>query len=276
MKYAVIGDVHANAEALAAVLDAISRDGVGRIVCLGDVVGYNTSPNEAVRMLRASGAVAISGNHDRAAVGDIDAATFGRTARRAIEWTRTRLTEESREYLASLPSTVLVDDACFVVHGALHPEPNDALHLSTPARVTRSFEELATGRFGSNVCFFGHTHRPVIYEFRAKQVRTVHETDAVLEPGAHYLVNPGSVGQSRDGDWRAAYAIFDTELRRVALRRVGYDVARSERAARTEGLADVERWPARSRAWLERRIDEGRDVLATCRLAKRIRSLRSP
>jgi diadenosine tetraphosphatase ApaH/serine/threonine PP2A family protein phosphatase len=227
-------------------------------------------------MLRASGAVAISGNHDRAALGRIDSATFGRAARLALEWTRARLTDESREYLASLPSTDLVDEKFYIVHGALHPEPNDQLHLSTAPRVARSFEELATGRFGSNICFFGHTHRPVIYEYRAKQVRTVEETDAMLLPDAHYLVNPGSVGQSRDGDWRAAYAIFDAELRRVELRRVAYDMARSECDTRAEGLSDVESWPARSLAWLERRIDTGRDVIATCRLAKRIRNSRSP
>jgi diadenosine tetraphosphatase ApaH/serine/threonine PP2A family protein phosphatase len=268
VKYALVADVHANLEALTAVLDHISRDGVDRVVCLGDIVGYNASPNACVETLRALGTVSIAGNHDRAAVGAKSTERFGRSARRALEWTRPRLTEENRDYLAALPSHLLVDDRFFVVHGALHPEPNDELHLSSDARVARSLEELVTGRFGSNLCFFGHSHLPVIYELRKGRMRRLGDSDAVLLPDGHYLVNPGSVGQSRDGDWRAAYALFDTERSRVELRRVPYDVARVEHSTRLEGLAQPERWPAASRDWLEKQIDRGCD-----RLLHRVRRL---
>lgn len=261
MKYAIVADVHANLEALIAVLAAIEHDGVDSIVCLGDLVGYNANPNACVDLVKARGMRSIAGNHDRAAVGAKDTSRFGPAARRALEWTRAALTEESREYLAGLPSTLLIDGRFFVVHGALHPEPNDDLHLTNDVRVARSFEELVSGRFGSKICFFGHTHRPVIYERRAGALRRMEDAHAILSPDAHYLVNPGSVGQSRDGDPRAAYALFDADGGGVELRRVPYDRASTEHGARAAGLLSSESLPARSAHWLRARLDQGRDLV---------------
>jgi predicted phosphodiesterase len=251
VKYAVISDLHANAEALSAVLACIERDGVDEILCLGDIVGYAASPNECVRLLRATGARSIAGNHDRAAAGVKDLVDFGERARRAIAWTRTHLTEDNLEFLRGLPSTLLTEERLFLVHGALHPAPNDDLHLSTPARVARSLAELATGRFGAKLCFFGHTHRPAVYSYRGGRAHPLQGPTHVLADDAHYLVNPGSVGESRDGDVRAAYALFDTRERRLELRRIEYDVSSAERRRRAHGLADA---PAvsRSNSWLRR------------------------
>lgn len=238
MIYAVISDLHANLEALRAVLGAIDHGPADTIVCLGDIVGYNANPNECVELLRRSGARSIVGNHDRAAIGVKDASDFGTLGRRAIRWTRSVLTGESARFLASLPTELSVDGRFFAVHGALHPEPNDDLHLSTEARVTKSLHALATGRFGSNVCFFGHTHRAVVWELRRGQVRCHTGSELELLPHAHYLINPGSVGQPRDGDQRAAYALYDAERRSVRFCRVTYDFEAAESRTRAMGLLD--------------------------------------
>ena len=158
---------------------------------------------------------------------------------------------ESVRYLAGLPSTLLVDERFFAVHGALHPEPNDDLHLSSDLRVLCSMRELATGRFGSKICFFGHTHRPAIYEYRDGGLLRIAATTFVLRADAHYLVNPGSVGQSRDGDWRAGYATFDSESRRLELRRVEYDAASVERRSIACGLIEPETPLSRLARWFE-------------------------
>jgi predicted phosphodiesterase len=261
VKYAVIADVHANVPALAAVLASIAREGVDHVVCLGDIVGYGASPNECVALLRDRGIRSISGNHDRAAVGTKDTARFGAAARRAIEWTRSVIRDENREYLAHLPPHLLVDDRFFTVHGALHPEPNDDLHLSNDARVGRSLEELVTGRFGSNLCFFGHSHRAAIHECRAGTVRRIEAAETIVRPDAYYLINPGSVGQSRDRDWRAAYAVFDTDRASVALRRVLYDRMRTETGVRAFGLGTADGWFDRSADWIRSRVDRTRDLV---------------
>jgi predicted phosphodiesterase len=253
VKYAILSDLHANIEALSAVLATVNEDGVNGVVCLGDIVGYNASPNECIGVVRASRFRCIAGNHDRAAVGTKDTKNFGASAKAAIEWTRDVLTDDNRDYLRSLPSTLVVDGEFLVVHGALHPDPNDDLHLSTDSRVARSFSELATGRFGSKVCFFGHTHRPVIYEGDARGFRRIERESCRLSSAAYYLINPGSVGQSRDGDERAAYALFDTATRTLELRRIEYDVESAERRARAAGLRDAPPPPAgRLGQWLER------------------------
>jgi len=261
MRYAIVSDLHANLEALSAVLQNIQRERIDQVVCLGDIVGYNASPNEVVELVLDRGICSIAGNHDRAATYQKDAANFGALGRRAIEWTRRTLRPELTHFLGSLPSQLLVDGRFFAVHGALHPQPNDELHLSNDARVARSFQELLTGRFGAKICFFGHTHRAVIYEHaRGILARRSHPV-VELEPGAHYMINPGSVGQPRDGDPRAAYAVFDSAKATVELKRVDYDVNRAARRARAEGLLDEVPFMRRSVVWMGHKFGDGRDLL---------------
>jgi predicted phosphodiesterase len=261
VKYAIIADLHANLEALVAVLASIALDRVDHVVCLGDIVGYNADPEACVKLVKDSGIRSIAGNHDRAAVGTKDTRHFGGPAKHAIEWTKTQLSADSRSYLAALPTTLLVDDEFFLVHGALHPEPNDDLHLSNATRVAASLSALVTGRFGARICFFGHSHRPAIYEQRAGRIRQIDAMSAVLLPEAHYLVNPGSVGQSRDGDPRAAYALFDAEHGALELRRVRYDLATAQRRSRERGLLAPDGSSARASHWLQACIDDGRDAI---------------
>jgi predicted phosphodiesterase len=234
MRYALISDLHANLEALTAVLDRIDAAGVDHILCLGDLVGYHADPNACVDLVRERGITCIAGNHDLAAIGARDTEHFGAAARVAIDWTRPRLSETNRAYLAGLPLTLRVGGA-LLVHGALHPEPNVELHLSGDRRVRASIERLGT-EHDTDVCFFGHTHRPVAWRLEAGGLARLHQAHTHLTRGARWMINPGSVGQSRDGDPRAAFALYDPEARTVTIERVAYDLAGCLRKAAAAGL----------------------------------------
>src|SRR5262249_51703240 len=148
-----------------------------------------------VARLREVSALCVAGNHDRAALGLGDLRDFGDAARRAILWTRERLRPESRAFLAALPLHAVVDGELLLVHGALHPEPNADLHLSTDARVARSMRALRDNPWGVRLAFFGHTHRGAVHELRGGERSSRNEAVLTLDPCAFYLVNPGSVGQ---------------------------------------------------------------------------------
>lgn len=259
MKYALISDVHANLEALRAVLERIDALGAQRILCLGDLVGYNADPGACIELLEARGIRSIVGNHDRAAVGTIDPGHFGRNARHAIIWTRQQLRARHRSYLERLPLTYSTD-GFMAVHGALHPRPNDRLHLSTPQRIEASFDQLVSGKFGVKLCFFGHTHRGVAHEHDGTRFRSLEGDKLELHPDRHYLVNPGSVGQPRDGDERAAFALYDTGRRTIEFCRVAYDVEAMQDKRRKAGLDESPSVWERSTDWVSDLVDEAREL----------------
>jgi predicted phosphodiesterase len=233
VRYAVISDVHANLEALDAVCRRLDTARVDRVICLGDTVGYHAHPNECVARIRARCDVVIAGNHDRAAAGVLDPVEFGRVARRAIAWTRGVLAPAHAAYLARLPGLASLDARTCVVHAALAPEPNDQLHMSSRQRVAQNLDALA--RRNERLCWFGHTHRPVVHTWHAGRIASRPGVDTVeLDSETRYLVNPGSVGQSRDADPRAAFAICDDE--RIQFMRVDFDVRVTRRAAEAQGL----------------------------------------
>jgi predicted phosphodiesterase len=211
VRYAVLADVHANLEALDAVLAAARAAGAARLVCAGDLVGYHADPEACVARLRDASAVCVAGNHDRVAAGCEDGRRFGAAARHAALWTRAQLSPQSRGFLSGLPLHRVVDGRFLVVHGALHPAPNADLHLSRDARVARSIQALRDGPWGVRLAFFGHTHRAVAHEACAGSVRSLEGPviDLRARPDARFLVNPGSVGQPRDGDLRASFALLD-------------------------------------------------------------------
>jgi predicted phosphodiesterase len=242
MRVAVLSDIHANLVALDAVLDDLSTlAAVDETWVCGDIVGYGPQPNEVIDRLRERAAQAVMGNHDGAAVGVVDTAWFNDAAAAAIAWTATELTPDARAFLAGLPER-RVDGELTAVHGS----PRDPIwEYITSSDVARA--NLAA--YETRLCLFGHTHLPIAY------VETEGGMDAVAAelapmplPGGRLLLNPGSVGQPRDGDPRSSYAVLDLGEASVTFRRVPYDIERTQQLMRERHLP----------SWLVERLSHGR------------------
>lgn len=219
MRYAIITDVHANLEALTEVLSAISNFRVDRIFSLGDQVGYNANPNECVEILRERDIPCLMGNHDSRAAGLKEPLDFNPLAEKAILWTREQLKEENKFFLKRLPEKLLIDESFLLVHGSI-TDPD--YYIFSFSDVLTNFN-LMVGK-DIKICFFGHTHVRKSYCFKEGTVTEIREKNFLLDPSSYYLINPGSVGQPRDGDPRASFLVFDTEKREISLFRVAYDI----------------------------------------------------
>ncbi|MDA1264974.1 MAG: metallophosphoesterase family protein [Planctomycetota bacterium] len=235
MRYAVLGDLHANLGALEAVLAAIERDGVDALISVGDVVGYGAAPREVLGLLREVGATVVKGNHDAAVIGELDTRWFNPFAKAAVEWTADQLLPMETAWLADLPMTAQLE-GCSVAHGTpIHPERYDYVQSTDDA-------DPSLDQLGRGVCFVGHTHVPVtILRLADSPERTSYTLDDAvdLSNARVALVNVGSVGQPRDEDPRAAYGLFDTESMRFELNRVEYDIEREASRIRAAGLPGV-------------------------------------
>lgn len=235
MKYGILGDIHANLSALQAVLACFEKERVDRILSVGDVVGYGAAPRECIELVREIGATVVKGNHDAACVGEIDLQYFNNYAREAMRWTQRTVNEADRRWLVELPYTVDLEH-CSMGHGTyFHPELFDYVQSTTDADPSLDVLTLP-------VCFVGHTHVPVTcLRLKDDPSRTAYTMDVEvdLSESLRALVNVGSVGQPRDEDSRAAYAIYDTEKERVWIRRVEYDIEREARRIRAAGLPPV-------------------------------------
>ena len=239
MRYLVLTDIHGNTDALDAVLGAAGD--VGGHLVLGDVVGYGAGPNEVIATIRALEPDAIiRGNHDKVIAGLEVPESFNPYALQSASWTADTLTPEHRKWLADLPQgPVIVDDRVEICHGM--PGDEDE-YLFTPGDAVRAFE--TTRR---PLCLFGHTHVPACYILSSEtpDVMTVEDVargrglELTLDDARRFVVNPGAVGQPRDGDPRAAYAIYDSEARTLSLQRIEYDVERAQQRIREAGLPDV-------------------------------------
>ncbi len=216
MRLAIFGDIHANLEALQAVLADADERGCTHYACLGDVVGYNANPHECVEILKELDCPVVKGNHDEQASISSDLEGFNPLAEEAINWTRENLTEEDKEWLRDLRMVRQVRDFT-IVHAT----------LDTPHRWGYVFNQLdAASSFTyqhTSVCFYGHTHAPKAY-VRDGVVTNVPFDNLRIEQGKKYFINVGSVGQPRDGDWHASYAIYHTDKNFVSLRRLKYDI----------------------------------------------------
>jgi len=238
MRYLILSDIHANLTALEAVLEAAERRWQ-KVVCLGDLVGYGPDPNEVVDRVRALGAVTIRGNHDKAATTPANADEFNPIARSAVLWTREHLRRDTLEYLESLPRGPLAVDDFYLIHGTLHDEDE---YMFSPVQ---ALEGLLTAP--GPVVFFGHTHIQGGFCLRGEDVTVLHFKPAggqffstlTLEPGTQYLLNPGSIGQPRDGDPRAGFAIADIENHSVEFWRVPYDVEAVQQRMAQAGLPET-------------------------------------
>ncbi|MDR6756392.1 putative phosphodiesterase [Mycoplana sp. BE70] len=237
MRLAIISDVHSNLEALRATLDDISTQGADHIVCLGDIVGYNTNPAECIALLQECGAICVAGNHDRAVCGQLVTDDFGFVGARAIFWTRRRLGREALSFLAGLPLKAEIDDAVIAVHGALHPEKDcDTVRLDNDEQRRASFEALMNHPSGIRICAFGHTHHLGVFEWQGSSPRQLLGNEIKVTEDAYYHINPGSVGESRTSDPRATYLVLDTARQAIKVRRVEYDWSVSMAKKRRAGL----------------------------------------
>lgn len=237
MRYLMLSDVHANLEALHAVLAHATEAGWDHLVVLGDLIGYGADPNAVVDAIRTLAPRAIiRGNHDKVAAGLEPASGFNPAARAAMAWTRHTLAPEACAWLSALPAGPVTVDAAFdICHGA--PFDEDC-YLRGPRDLQR-----AAAHVTAPVCFFGHTHVPVAWHPRQGEAPLRWpdrgpEVQCVEVRGGGWLVNPGSVGQPRDGDSRAAYAVFDSARDIVTLARVPYDLQAAQEKIRRTGLPE--------------------------------------
>lgn len=218
MKTAILGDIHANLEALQAVLNDAACEGVSQYVCTGDIVGYNANPQECVKIIRGLDCPVVMGNHDEEAAGSIPILGMNDRARRAMEWTRGNLNGEDRNWLAGLTAVRQVGE--FTIVHAMLDCPKSWCYVMNRFDAMASFAWQST-----QVCFYGHTHTPAVYvKTRGLVTRESAGGTVVVEPGRKYFINTGSVGMPRDGDPRAAYAIYDEARGEVTIRRVAYDI----------------------------------------------------
>lgn len=227
MKYAIISDLHANLEALEAVLVDM-RPHADTVICLGDIVGYNANPNECLELVRNVCDVVISGNHDQAACGLRPYDDFSEYAREAMDWTRRQLTPAWYQYLRNLPSTAMFGDSWLAAHGS--PRDTDEYLFLTP-HFQAAFLYLQEDLPQVRGCFIGHTHLPMIWQCTFDGiVSPVHPTSytVALQPAHRYIINPGSVGQPRYGKPAASYILLDDQTRTVEFRFVTYDVAAAQ------------------------------------------------
>lgn len=228
MRYAILSDIHGNFTALRSVLAAIDRMAVDVYICLGDIVGYGPEPAACIRELRKYSALFVAGNHDYAVCGKIDTRSFNSYARSAIDWTRQCVSPSDVEFLSSLP-LVLHLDGLDLVHGSLYaPELFDYVQTSYDAFLTME-------RMRAPVCFVGHSHVPVTF-VHEEVIRYRVDTEISVRPFNRVIVNVGSVGQPRDKDPRACFALYDTETEMVTLHRVPYDTDYAARRFRAVGL----------------------------------------
>jgi diadenosine tetraphosphatase ApaH/serine/threonine PP2A family protein phosphatase len=234
VRYLILSDLHANLDALETVLE----DAAGswdRAIVLGDLVGYGAEPNAVIDRVRGLDPVAvIRGNHDKASCGLDDGSQFNHVARLAATWTGAQLTPDNRTYLRELPmGPVTIDDLMEICHGSPFDEDYYIFDANDAVRGLDS-----TTR---PLCMFGHTHLPVMFWVKDRTYEGAApgadaETPLTLEEGFRYLVNPGSVGQPRDGDPRAAYAVLDEPARLLTLKRVVYSVEKAQRRILAAGL----------------------------------------
>jgi diadenosine tetraphosphatase ApaH/serine/threonine PP2A family protein phosphatase len=221
MRVVIISDIHSNVPALEAVLKDAPSD--LPIWCLGDLVGYGPNPNECVELLRDLEVECIVGNHDWAVMNKVDVQGFNPDAQHSVIWTQMQLKPENLAYLESLPLSLTKGDFT-LVHGSPREPVWEYILYPPIARLNFAY-------FSTSYCFVGHTHVPVIFRFQTKDGERVCESEQLIENGpqplgkGRLIINPGSVGQPRDGDARASYAILDTDALTLEHRRIHYDIA---------------------------------------------------
>jgi predicted phosphodiesterase len=237
MRLLILSDIHSNADAL----EAVFKTATGRwdqAVCLGDIVGYGPDPNEVTDRVRSLGVLTIRGNHDKAIAGLVSTDDFNPVARAAAEWTRAQLHPENLQFLKNLPQGPAQSNGMMLVHGAFHDEDE---YVFAPAQALDGLLESP-----APVTFFGHTHFQGGFAYQNNQLELLQVRPEAgtglaavqIEPSKRYLLNPGSIGQPRDGDPRGAFAIADLNHKVVEFWRVPYDISAVQKRMKQAGLPE--------------------------------------
>lgn len=232
MRYAILADIHSNLAAFQAVLeDSVKRGGFEEIWCLGDVVGYGPDPGECLQLLRQHRHLCIAGNHDWAAIGEVDTSYFNPEAAAAAHWTASQLSVEDIDYLRHLPLTLQRDDFT-LAHGSPR-EPVWEYVLSTQtAKANFAY-------FDTKFCLVGHSHVPLVFDLDQDNLCQLHQLPGELllkQEENRLIINCGGVGQPRDGDPRASYGILDDEEGIIYHYRVNYDISTTQQKMAKAGL----------------------------------------
>ena len=229
--FAVLGDIHANLDALNVVLDDCRSQGVTDFLCTGDVVGYNACPHECMDIIRSIGCPVVVGNHDFYVSSRQNLDDFNPAAAAVVQWTRKQLSVDEIYWLRNLPFTH-TQMGVTLVHSTMD-NPENFGYVFDNLQAEANFLNQKTP-----VCFHGHTHCPMIYEKSMNGVFRIDAQDFKLPIGRKYFINVGSVGQPRDGDPRATYVIYDPKERTVRFRRLEYDIEAAQERIRLAGLPE--------------------------------------
>ncbi|NQT94921.1 MAG: metallophosphoesterase family protein [Candidatus Omnitrophica bacterium] len=230
MRYAIFADIHSNLEAYQAFLEDAKKEKIDRYFCVGDIVGYGADPRECIELTKSLNCPVVCGNHDWAVVNKLSTDYFNEYAKEAVIWTQERLDDIDKNYLNNL-DCVYQDDELTLVHGSLKdPKEFDYVTDRKSAHIVLSMQD-------TRLCFIGHTHVPGMFYYTEEGDLDYRYAPRLnLKKEDHYLINVGSIGQPRDGDWRACYSIYDTEKYIIQLKRLEYDVKKASEKIEKAGL----------------------------------------
>lgn len=229
MRYGIIADIHGNFEALKATLEALSKEKIDKYFCLGDIVGYGANPKECIASIRELNPETVAGNHDWASVDLFNIDYFTPVARESILWTQNQLTSKDRQFLKAL-KLIHQEDDITLVHGTLE-RAGEFEYLLDLSLAGKSFSVLKT-----KLCFVGHTHRPLIFIQDGESYRVSPQQKLALKPKERYIINPGSVGQPRDGNPQSAYLVYDSQRHELEIKSTSYDIAKAQKKIIDAGL----------------------------------------
>jgi len=218
MRYGIFSDIHSNLEALEAVIVAYKKETIDKYLCGGDIVGYAANPNECIKKVRELALITVAGNHDWASVNLFATDYFNPLASEAVSWTTHNLNEGGRHFLEQF-QLIYKNEDLTLVHSTLD-DPQDFNYMTDDYVAAKTFQLLET-----NICFIGHTHIAEVF-IRGQDERVYYQGNSEIDikEGNKYIINVGSVGQPRDGNPQAAYCIYDTERKKVQIKRINYDI----------------------------------------------------
>ncbi len=230
MRYGIFSDVHSNLEALEAVISAYKNEAIDKYLCVGDVVGYAANPNECVEKVKALTMITVAGNHDWASVNLLSIDYFNSAAGQAISWTKLNLDGQNKYFLECLQPVYKNEDLT-LAHGTLD-KPEEFNYMADDCIALKTFKLLET-----NICFVGHTHVAEIFsQDKNNRIYYHNENGIDINKENKYIINVGSVGQPRDGNPDAAYCIYDTDEKKVQIKRIGYGIEAARKKIYDAGL----------------------------------------